>query len=141
MSLGPWRLVVPALWAPVLVLVAHVVLDAGFDVYTARPWLDGPMHVCGGLAIAYVIATALTARDRESPHGRLPGVLEHVLIVTGTATAAILWEFAEFGVDRVFGTNLQVSLANTMKDLAMGVLGGALVSAARWVAARSRSPA
>lgn len=133
-----WRIVAPAVWAPLLVFAAHVTLDAGLDVYTDRPWLDGPMHVCGGLAIAYVISTALAAPDGSDPRGRLPGVLEGTLVITGTATVAVIWEFAEFGVDRAFGTNLQGTLSNTMKDLAMGLLGSVLVVAARRVTARPR---
>jgi hypothetical protein len=33
-------------------------------------------------------------------------------------------------MDRVFGTNLQVSLANTMRDLAMGLLGAVALAVA-----------
>jgi hypothetical protein len=50
-------------------------------------------------------------------------VLELVLVGSLTATAAVFWEFAEFTVDQLFATNVQVSLANTMKDLALGVAG------------------
>ena len=34
-----------------------------------------------------------------------------------------MWEFAEFSSDRLVGTNIQVSLNNTMQDLALGMLG------------------
>jgi MYXO-CTERM domain-containing protein len=47
------------------------------------------------------------------------------------AAVAVLWELAEFVVDRTAGTNLQVSLPNTMKDLALGLLGAVLLVATR----------
>ena len=45
-------------------------------------------------------------------------------MVSLTATAAVFWEFGEFTIDQMFGTNVQVSLANTMQDMAMGIFGG-----------------
>lgn len=47
-----------------------------------------------------------------------------ILILSLTATATVFWEFGEFIGDRVLGTNIQVSLANTMQDQFMGVAGG-----------------
>jgi len=48
-----------------------------------------------------------------------------------TTTVAVLWEFGEFIPDRIFGTNIQISLANTMQDLAMGMLGASVILALR----------
>ena len=45
-----WQLIAPAVWAPLLVFVVHVVLDRGLGIYGARPWVDIPMHFAGGLA-------------------------------------------------------------------------------------------
>ena len=53
-------------------------------------------------------------------------MLELVLVAALATTAAVVWEFAEFSVDQAFGTNVQVSLANTMKDLAVGMAGAGL---------------
>jgi hypothetical protein len=116
------RLLLAVLWAPVAVLATHVVLDLGLQAYDRRPWLDGPMHVAGGAAIAHGIGAALRARD-DRGHPLAP-----ILMVTGTAAVAVLWEFCEFTIDRLFGTNLQVSLPNTMKDLALGLLGGVVLA-------------
>ena len=57
-------------------------------------------------------------------------VLEALLVASLTTSAAVVWEFLEFAIDAVTGSNLQVSLANTMQDLALGMLGaGALIVA------------
>jgi hypothetical protein len=125
-----WQLVAPVAWAPLLVFIVHVLLDDGLAAYDAFPRLDVPMHFAGGLAIAYVMRTVAEGGGLRADTG-WPRFLPHaVVIVTGTATAAVLWEFAEFGMDRVFGTNLQVSLANTMRDLAMGLLGAVALAVA-----------
>jgi hypothetical protein len=130
--MGPdvMRLVAGAAWAPVLVLVLHLALDLGFRAYDERPWLDGPMHVAGGIAVAYAMATLLDTVNRgdSCPQQVL---LDRVLTITSVAAVAVLWELAEFVVDRTAGTNLQVSLPNTMKDLALGLLGAVLLVATR----------
>jgi hypothetical protein len=36
---------------------------------------------------------------------------------------AMFWEFAEFATDQLFNRNVQVSLSNTMQDMALGVFG------------------
>jgi hypothetical protein len=48
-----------------------------------------------------------------------------IVIITLTATAAVIWEFAEFLSDQVLETDLQGSIANTMQDQFLGILGGA----------------
>jgi hypothetical protein len=58
-------------------------------------------------------------------------VLEAVLIASLTVTAAVAWELLEFALDTMTGSNLQVSLTNTMQDLALGMLGAAAVVVVR----------
>ena len=47
-----------------------------------------------------------------------------LLIVTLVATGAVCWEFHEWLSDTFFGTHLQWSVTDTMKDLFLGMLGG-----------------
>jgi hypothetical protein len=46
-----------------------------------------------------------------------------VFIFSLTGTATVLWEFVEFLYDQLLNTNIQISLANTMQDQFMGILG------------------
>ncbi len=110
-------------WAPLAVFAIHVFLSQGLDAYTVWPPTDTPMHFAGGLAMAFFLARCFRALPRDVVRSSRLVVLELVLVGSLTATAAVFWEFAEFTVDHVFGTNVQVSLANTMKDLALGVAG------------------
>lgn len=62
--------------------------------------------------------------EKEKYIAPLNKILSMVLVFSLTATATVLWEFAEFILDHVAGTNVQISLANTMQDQFMGILGG-----------------
>jgi len=114
-------------WAPLLVFAVHVVASRGLNAYVRFPPTDIPMHFAGGVAIAFFISGCFRALPRDTDRSRrlvvLDAVLEGVLVGSLATTAALLWEFAEFSIDRLVGTNIQVSLNNTMQDLALGMLG------------------
>lgn len=122
-------------WAPALVVLAHRVAGGAFG---HEPVVDPIMHFCGGAAIAYV-AWRGVARERRLVGDLTP--LGTVLLCVGLATvAAVGWELAEFLVDRSAGSNMQRGLANTMRDLLLGMSGATtyvLAELAAAVAARS----
>jgi hypothetical protein len=121
-----WKVLKIGGWAPLLVFTTHVFIDRVLNAYDWWPPIDIPMHFSGGLAIAFFISRCFQTLPRQAvPKSRLV-VLELLLAGSLTATVAVFWEFAEFSLDQIFGTNVQVSLANTMKDMAMGI-SGALV--------------
>jgi hypothetical protein len=109
---------------PVSVLLVHLVLSKILDLYAIFPNLDIPVHYAGGFSIAYAATQILAHLEKEPGSTILSRVVFLILIVSLTATAAVFWEFAEFTVDKVLFTNVQVSLANTMQDQLMGILGG-----------------
>lgn len=110
---------------PALVLLAHLIASKMLNLYTVFPKLDIPFHYIGGLSIAYTSTQILSCLEKEKIAAARDKVLFLVLIFSLTATAAVLWEFMEFIGDRLLNTNIQVSLANTMQDQFMGILGGA----------------
>lgn len=122
-------------WAPILVFAVHLIANQIFDVYSARPNLDIPMHFAGGVAMAYFISGCVRAMPRPPGRNSRAIVLEALLIVSLTTTAAVVWEFCEFAIDTATGSKIQVSLANTMQDLALGMTGAVVVMAVRvWMA-------
>jgi hypothetical protein len=123
LALGVRKLFVVGGWAPLLVFLAHVVGDRVIDVYSVWPDADVPMHFAGGLSFAFFASGCIRALTAGAPKSSRLVVLELVLAGSLTATAAVLWEFAEFALDHTVGTTLQVSLANTMQDMALGLLG------------------
>lgn len=118
-------------WAPILVFIVHVIANQVFDVYSARPHLDIPMHFAGGVSMAYFVSGCVRAMPRRPGRNSRAIVLEALLIISVTTTAAVVWEFLEFGIDTATGSNIQVSLANTMQDMSLGMAGAVVVVAAR----------
>lgn len=111
-------------WAPILVLSTHFFLAYAVNAYELWPPVDIPMHFAGGMAIAFMVSQSFRTLPRESITRSRIVILELLLVVTLTATAAVCWELAEFTLDQIAGTNVQVGLTNTMKDLAVGMGGG-----------------
>lgn len=110
---------------PIIVLFAHLLASRILNLYTLFPHVDIPFHYIGGLSIAYMSAEILSYLQKESIlRNPLDKVIFLPLIFSLTATATVFWEFAEFSVDQLFKTNVQINLANTMQDQFMGILGG-----------------
>lgn len=109
--------------APLFVLFAHY---GTFFVYSFFPDYDVLMHFLGGCAIA--VSWTVVRRELGVREPWLYGVVTTVAMV---ALAAALWEFLEFIMDNI-GWNFdglnQPSLADTMLDLLMGILGGTIVA-------------
>ena len=133
-----FKLFVTGGWAPCLVFSVHVVATQVFGIYEVWPAADVPMHFAGGLSIAFFISRAFRALPREIVRSSRLVVLEAILVLSLGTSAAVVWEFAEFSLDAFAGTNVQVSLANTMQDLAMGMLGAAVMVAIRASQTRAR---
>ncbi len=110
-------------WFPFAVFTIQAFLKDVVHIYDYYPSADVPMHFVGGVAIAFFVSHSFQLLPREAVKRSRIVLLELLLIASLTATAAVFWEFAEFTLDQVAGTNIQVSLANTMQDLAMGLLG------------------
>ena len=118
-----------ALWAPVAVLIVHWLAGAWLG---HEPFVDPVMHFSGGLAAAYFFWHAASFARRYlgdlSPLGL--GLLSFGL----TTVAAVGWEMAEFVGDRLRETHVQVDLANTMRDLILGVAGAVVyLGVGRWL--------
>ena len=115
-----WRGLLRAGWAPSLVFAVHVVLDQGFHLYGRFPKLDMPMHVTGGLAISVFLLGCWREAVGQGVAGRPARGLTPVIVVLSTAMATILWEFAEFGSDRLLKTSVQTSVDDTLADILLG---------------------
>ena len=109
---------------PIIVLLVHLIVSTLFDLYTIFPNLDIPFHYMGGFSIAFTSVQILSYLERERITATLNRAISMVLIFSLTSTATVFWEFVEFIGDQLFGTNIQISLANTMQDQFMGILGG-----------------
>ncbi len=127
MSRPLWGNFLKLFWPPLLIFIVHVFISHVLDVYTLLPWIDIPMHYLGGFSMAYSLLLALTFLQEYKFINQLDSVIAFVLVFTLVATIAVFWEFAEFSMDQLLKTNVQISLQNTMQDLFMGVLGAATI--------------
>ncbi|MBC7816291.1 MAG: hypothetical protein IAG10_05305 [Planctomycetaceae bacterium] len=118
-----------AAWAPVLVFSIHIVAILSLDIYRLYPEFDIPMHFFGGVAIAHFFGMSYRNAARLRLLGEPSAVVFPPMILGLTSLAAVVWEFAEFIADQKFGMHTQPGLADTLLDLLMGLLGGAI-----WIA-------
>lgn len=112
-------------WAPLLVFGLHLVLSRGFAVYAVFPELDIPMHFLGGVAIACFFHRALCAEEAREFLGPMSTLGREAFALAAVFAAAMLWEFAEWTTDRLGVSHAQLSLDDTLLDMAFGVVGGA----------------
>jgi len=117
----------------VILMTVHIPLLL-LSAYNIWPEIDIPMHFFGGFVIG-LLAVALyeLAGMRGAWWGRA------LFVIGGAAMVAILWEMHEFGLDALIldagaGVRTQLSLRDTIGDLAIGLVGG---GAAYLVCARS----
>ncbi len=113
-------------WAPALVFAVHAIAAMVFDIYSHMPRFDIPMHFTGGAAMAYFLHRLFinaSLMDIIAPYHALT---HRILVLTGTITVAVFWEFAEFILDETMGTVTQAGLGDTLGDLLFGILGAGL---------------
>ena len=127
------RLVRRAGWAPVSVVLLHLLLSQGLKLYRQFPHLDIPMHALGGIAMAYFLSRSFAAIPVAAiPPGGSREAIEALAVFTTTATGAVFWEFAEFICDHAFHSRAQGGNSDTMGDLAVGISGCLLYLLVAW---------
>ena len=113
---------------PVCVFIFSNLIGRVFDAYLIYPWIDMPMHFLGGVSIAYT-AYLFLGYFKEEGFVSINRKFLHVLfIVSLVALVSILWEFYEFLQFYFFGIPTQPSVADTMLDLFVGLIGAAFGS-------------
>lgn len=118
-------------WAPIAVFLLHVVLSRLVGAYAQAPWLDLPMHVAGGVAIAHFFRGALLLPEATAVVGAPSRPGRFLLALALVCTSAVVWEFLEWTGDALGLTSAQAGLDDTMLDMALGAAGGVLYLAAR----------
>jgi hypothetical protein len=123
-------------WAPLAVLALHLYLHGVLDLINKHPFLDIPMHLLGGAAVAFFLSCVFqTLPEGSMSPARRPFI--EVLTVMGlTMAASILWELSEFLLDTYAGTSLQKDAFDTAKDMAVGIGGGGFYMLIAWLTGR-----
>jgi hypothetical protein len=120
-------------WAPLSGFVVHVIAARVLGAYAAWPDLDGPMHVAGGVAIAYFFERAFASEAAVPVVGCTTAFGRGALTMLSACAATVVWEFAEWTSDRLGITEAQMGLDDTLLDMLLGLVGAAafLAAAAR----------
>jgi len=120
-----------AIWAPIAVVVLHSVLSA---IFGHEPYVDPAIQLCGGVAIAYLLHQACTTLPMVLGN---PSTLGRNLMAFGlTAAVAIVMEVIEFAFDNLFGTNFTGDVAETVRDLILGLMGAMVFLIGHWLGVR-----
>lgn len=119
---------------PFIMFIVHSTAKI-LGLYILFPNAGIPFHFIGGLSIAYTTSQILAFLEGEKITTTLNRVIFLVLLLSLTATVAVFWEFAEFISDLWLDTRLQPSIANTMQDQFLGILGGCTWA---WIYFRNR---
>ena len=86
--------------------------------------VDTLSHFLGGLSVAYSANYALSLMEKKGWITIQKNILRIVIVVSAVMTFAVLWEFYEFIYDlTLWGEPMQPSVADTIKDLSVGMLG------------------
>ncbi|MBI3623105.1 hypothetical protein HY212_03440 [Candidatus Pacearchaeota archaeon] len=109
---------------PALVYALALFLGAVFDAFNVYTWIDIPFHFLGGLSIAYTSILFLRFFREKGFIEINKRALSILFVVSLVILVAVFWEFYEFLMKTFFNLNMQPSVADTMKDLFMGLVGG-----------------
>jgi|WetSurMetagenome_2_1015567.scaffolds.fasta_scaffold880828_1 hypothetical protein len=112
-------------WAP-LTVIGFYLLGLVFGVYDRYPPLDIPTHFFGGVAITYFFRSAI--RNSQAVLGETPYPIQVIFAFTCTGTIIIFWEFYENILDFLFHAHNVLGLADTIKDMAVGLLGALVLT-------------
>ena len=113
-----------AAWAPLMVVLLSAIADKLFNAYDIFPWIDIPFHISGGIAIAYFSYVSI-ANGKEI-FGPVKISMLRKLALMGTFVAALIWEILELFIDEYFGMNTSLGWADTLSDIILGLIGGAI---------------
>ncbi|WP_292020556.1 hypothetical protein [Maritimibacter sp. UBA3975] len=123
----------------VLFLFGTVFLGEAFDFYERFWWWDIALH--GTSAVGFgVVGVVLTLLMFEGNRYDAPAYAVAGIAFAFAVTIGTMWEIFEFGMDQIFGLNMQKSgLMDTMTDLIVDCVGAALGAASGYAFLRGRS--
>jgi uncharacterized membrane protein len=100
------------------------VASRGLGAYESVPDLDIPMHLLGGVSIAFFFWRSVTCEAAGAVLGTLSRFGQLLLTLALVCASTVGWEFAEWTTDYLGWTRAQGGLGDTMLDMLLGILGG-----------------
>jgi hypothetical protein len=123
----------------VLFLFGTVFLGEAFDFYDRVWWWDIALHGLSAVGFG-IVGVVLTLLMFEGNRYAAPAYAVAGIAFSFAVTIGAIWEIFEFGMDQIFGLNMQKSgLTDTMTDLMVDCAGAALGAASGYAFLRGRS--
>ncbi len=108
---------------PFFVYMLGYALEAGWADYKVIFWPNRIVHFLGGLSIAVTAYFILQKIKNYNVIKTNTKLADFFLILFFVMSITVFWEFYEFLSDKYLFTSAQPSVADTMKDMFMGMLG------------------
>ncbi len=125
-----YRLSLPIEYAFVIIAIIYAgfFLGEAGDVYEKFWWWDIVLHASSGLVLSFVGFLILFSLHKQKKLNTSPFIMSLFAFAFGMAAGSI-WEIFEFGMDNIFGLNMQKSgLNDTMSDLMVDGIGSLIVA-------------
>ena len=122
------RLPLDYIFGITLFIYLSMVLGSIYEAYERFFWWDAALQVASGGMLSYAAFLVLYITYQNNKLKISPFLIAVFTFSFGLALGAV-WEIFEFGVDSIFGTNMQRSgLQDTMWDLIVDALGSLFVA-------------
>ncbi|MDF1729224.1 MAG: hypothetical protein P1U53_15910 [Sulfitobacter sp.] len=103
-----------AAWIPVAAFLLHLLHSTVLGTYGTYPHMDVPMHLLGGVAIAYFFWKSVSIPEGRPVLGPLTPFGRFLLALTALGSSTVLWEFFEWTGDFIGLSDDQAGLKDTM---------------------------
>ena len=110
---------------PVFFYMFHMFLDLVFDIYDRFPWFSNVMHLVGGMMLGITFFLLLNYLNREK-YIQADKYTRFIFAITLIGLFGIFWEFYEFAIVRIFDLNWNLTYEDTLWDLLVDLVGGAI---------------
>lgn len=106
-----------------VVFLTHAIGYHYFDIYSRWPLIDIPIHLVGGISIAYFWygIHKLIPESYKQLSTKLYNRSLFILVMSAVST--LIWEFYEFFSDYLLSTQLQAGPIDTISDIGIGLIG------------------
>jgi hypothetical protein len=119
-------LITCAMFIPVMGLFGWFWFAEQIDWFS---YIDLPLHLIGGLVSALCFLLFIAVLHGNVVMRQIPQWMRCLLVLSFTALVTIAWEFFENFTDTFLGTQLQSTVFETLKDMAVGLIGALPVAA------------
>ena len=94
----------PVVWIWVTLYAVAPLLGESYNLYFIISWWDKLLHFSGGIAFALIGYYLIKLLNKGKP---VSLAVRIVFAICFSIALSAVWEFYEFGMDRVFGTDMQ----------------------------------